>query len=67
MIYFQEFYKATNDLEGQEDATIHLVCPWITKLKKHCTVTDEDSPEMATLKESCLHYLKVHFTDFVFA
>lgn len=57
----QPFYKATNELEGQDDCTLHLVIPWIKKLQLHCAVNETDSPEIQTLKSNALEFIKVNF------
>ena len=56
---FQPFHRATADLEGNLEPTIHHVIPWVTKLKHHCQVLETDSSEVETLKTTCLTYIEV--------
>ena len=48
----------TCDLEGQNKPTLRLVILWVSKLKCDCTVVDEDSDEMKTIKAEALVYLE---------
>lgn len=55
----QPFYAATCELEGEKEPAIHLVLPWITKLERHCQVTDDDCEEIEVLKKLADSFIKV--------
>lgn len=57
--FLKVFHQATCELEGQSDAAIHLVYPWVVKLKRHCAAQDEDDDDIASIKGLCMQYLEV--------
>ena len=60
--FLEPFLHATKACEGEKEPTIHLVIPWITKLKRHCEVVDTDSDSLVAFKEKAATYLDEKFT-----
>lgn len=59
------FEKASEQLYGEEEPTLHLVLPWINKLKSNCEVKNIDSPVIKQLKKRLLDFIaeKIWFTQ----
>ena len=56
--FLSVFHEATVALKGESEPTIHLVVPLIKKLTRHCQTTDDDSDNVATLKNACVDLIE---------
>jgi hypothetical protein len=48
------FKKASEQLSMDEEPTLHLVLPWMNKLKHYCKVQTNDLPDIKKFKSSLL-------------
>ena len=52
------FKKASEQLSADQEPTLHLVLPWINKLKNYCAAKHCDSAVIKQLKKSILTYIE---------
>ena len=52
------FKKASEQLSADQEPTLHLVLPWINKLKSYCEIRTNDSAVMKQLKKLMLEQIK---------
>ena len=52
------FKNASEQLSADQKSTLHLVLPWINKLKSHCEIKINDSPVMKQVKRLILQNIK---------
>ncbi len=52
------FKKASEQLSMDEAPTLHLVLPWINKLKSYCEIKVSDPPVIKQFKTIILNYIK---------
>lgn len=52
------FKTASEQLSADQEPTLHLVLPWINKLKNYCEIKKDDLPVMKQVKTLILEYIK---------
>jgi hypothetical protein len=52
------FKTASEQLSADQEPTLHLVLPWINKLKSYCEIKMNDLPVMKQVKKLILEYIK---------
>lgn len=52
------FKKASEQLSADQEPTLHLVLPWINKLKNYCEAKTTDSSVIKQLKKTMLNQIK---------
>lgn len=49
--FLKPFCEAQRELEGDKYPTLHRVCLWVEKLKRHCQPNALDTPQQAVLRK----------------
>ena len=60
--FLAPFNFDTKFFEDENRPTLHLVIPKITKLKKHCEISENDSSSLKSVKEKALSFILSKFT-----
>ena len=59
--FLEIFYNATNEIEGDLEPTLHLVLPWMKKIKQYCNEGISETFDITTLKNNCLYIIDEKF------
>ena len=63
--FLAPFNFDTKFFEDENRPTLHLVIPKITKLKKHCEISENDSSSLKSVKEKALLFILSKFTPHI--